>query len=129
MEGDSLRVDIARWDLQVDGENFNDFFTRVARDLARHFADLNEISEERYPEYEQAFVDEFLAAIGEIDFLAGFEEGGSSAYSIEGNALVLTTADQTPWEFQRMEAAVDIPTAVARTTWGGLKSGRQRQSP
>ena len=83
---------------------------------------MNEISEERYPEYEQAFVDEFLAAIGEIDFLAGFEEGGRSAYAIEGNSLVLTTAGATAWEFHRMEVAVEIPTAVARTTWGGLKA-------
>ena len=122
VEGDSIRVDIARWDLRVDGEDFDDFFTRVARDLARHFADLNEIPEERYPEYEQAFVDEFLAAIGEIDFLAGFEEGGSSAYAIEGNALVLSSTGETAWEFHRMEVVVEIPTAVARTTWGGLKA-------
>ena len=121
-EGDSLRVDIAQWDLQVDGESFDDFFTRVARDLARHFADLNEISEERYPEYEQAYVDEFLAAIGEIDFLAGFGEGGSSAYAIDGNALVLTTAEETTWEFHRMEVVVETPTAAARVTWGGLKA-------
>lgn len=129
VEGDSLRVDIARWDLQVDGEDFDDFFTRAARNLARYFADLNEIPEERYPEYEEAFVDEFLAAIDEIDFFAGFEEGGSSAYAIEGNALVLATAGETAWEFHRMEVVTEIPTAVARTTWGGLKSGRQRQSP
>ena len=122
VEGDSIRVDIAQWDLRVDGEDFDDFFTRVARDLARHFADLNEIPEERYPEYEQAFVDEFLAAIGEIDFLAGFEEGGSSAYAIEGNALVLSSTGETAWEFHRMEVVVEIPTAVARTTWGGLKA-------
>ncbi len=122
VEGDSLRVDIARWDLQVDGENLNDFFTQAARKLARYFADLNEISEERYPEYEQAFVDEFLAAIDEIDFFAGFEEGGSSAYAIEGNALVLTTAEQTAWEFHRVEVVIETPTAVARTTWGGLKA-------
>lgn len=122
VEGDSLRVDIAQWDLQVDGEDFDDFFTQVARDLARHFADLNEISEERYPEYEQAFVDEFLAAIDEIDFFAGFEEGGSSAYAIDGNALVLTSPGETAWEFHRMEIVVEIPTAVARTTWGGLKA-------
>ena len=53
VEGDSIRVDIARWDLRVDGEDFDDFFPRVAPDLARHFADLNGIPEERYPEYEQ----------------------------------------------------------------------------
>ena len=95
VEGDSIRVDIARWDLRVDGEDFDDFFPRVAPDLARHFAGLNGIPEERYPEYEQVFVDEFLAAIDEIDFLSGFEEGASSAYVVEGNVLVLTSTGET----------------------------------
>ena len=122
VDGDSLRVDIVQLDLLVDGENFGDYFTQAARDLARYFADLYEISEENYPEFEQAFVDEFLLAIDEIDFLAGFEEGGSSSYAVEGNALVLTTTAETSWEFQRMEVVVETPTAVARTTWGGLKA-------
>ena len=124
MEGDSIRVDIARWDLRVDGEDFDDFFPRVAPDLARHFAGLNGIPEERYPEYEQVFVDEFLAAIDEIDFLSGFEEGASSAYVVEGNVLVLTSTGETDREFRRVEAA--IPTAVALTTWGGLKAALRR---
>ena len=119
--GDSLRVEVTALDLQVDGENFDDFFTRVARDLARYFADQSEISEERFPEFEEAFVSEFLAALDEIQFLAGFEQGGSSAYAIEGNALRLTTAEETTWEFHRMEV-VDPPTAVAGTTWGELKA-------
>ncbi len=122
VDGDSLRVDIVELDLLVDGENFDEFFTQAARDLARYFADLSEISEEKYPEFEQAFVAEFLAAIDEIDFLAGFEEGGSSSYAVEGNALVLTTTAETAWEFQRMEVVIETPTAVARTTWGGLKA-------
>ena len=122
VDGDSLRVDIVQLDLLVDGENFDEFFTQAARSLARYFADLNEIPEENYPEFEQAFVDEFLLAIDEIDFLAGFEEGGSSTYAVEGNALVLTTTAETSWEFQRMDVVVEVPTAVARTTWGGLKA-------
>ena len=122
VEGDSLRVELTGLDLLVDGENFTDFFTRVARDLARYFADLSEISEEKFPEYEEAFVSEFLAALDEIQFLAGFEQGGSSAYAIEGNALVLTTAEDTTWEFHRMEVVVETPTAAARVTWGGLKA-------
>lgn len=127
VEGDSLRVEVTALDRMVDGENFIDFFTQVALDLSRYFADQSEIPEERYPEFEEAFVAEFLATLDEIEFLAGFEQGGSSAYAIEGNSLRLISAEETTWEFHRMEVeVVDPPTAVAGTTWGELKTALGR---
>ena len=123
VEGDKLSVEIVDLDLQVDGEDLVEFFTQVARDLARYAADSHGVSEESYPEFEQAFVDEFLAVLDDVEFLAVFgEEGGTSTYAIEGNALTLTTeADGGVWEFERVDG---VPTAVARTTWGALKSAR-----
>ncbi len=123
VEGNSLMVEIAELDLKVDGEGFIEFFTRVARGLARYAADSHGVSEESYPEFEQAFVDEFFAVLDEVELLAVFgEEGGTSTYTIDGNVLTLTTeADAGVWEFERVDGA---PTAVARTTWGRLKSTR-----
>ena len=123
VEGNRLTVEIAQLDLRVDGEDFVEYFTRVARDLARYAADSHGVSEENYPAFEQAFVEEFFSALDEVDFLAAFdEEGGSGTWAIEGDVLTLTTlkeAGAQVWEFERLDG---VMTAVARTTWGRLKA-------
>ena len=120
VEGNSLMVEIAEIDLRVDGEEFVEFFTRAARDLARYAADSHGVSEGSYPAFEQAFVDEFFTALEEVEFLAAFDEdGGTRTWAIEGNVLTLTEADAGLWEFERLDG---VMTAVARTTWGGLKA-------
>ena len=125
VEGNSLTVEIAELDLRIDGEDFVEFFTRVARGLARYAADSHGVSEESYPAFEQAFVDEFFTALEEVEFLAAFdEEGGSGTWAVEGNVLTLTTLEEAGaevWEFERLDG---VMTAVARTTWGRLKAAR-----
>ena len=125
VEGNSLMVEIAQLDLQVDGEDFAEYFTRVARDLARYAADSHGVSEEDYPAFEEAFVGEFFSALEEVDFLAAFdEEGGSGTWAIEGDVLTLTTLTESGaevWEFERLDG---VMTAVPGTTWGRLKAAR-----
>ncbi len=119
--GDSLVLAIATLDLSVDGEDFGEFFTQVARDFARYVADSHEIPEENYPAFEREFIDAFFAELDEVEFLAILNEGGISTYTIEGDTLFLTTAKETgveTWEFHRM----DDSSAVAETTWGRLKA-------
>ena len=121
VEGDRLSVEIADLDLRVDGEDLAGFFTRLARGLARQAADSHGVPDDNYPDFEQAYVDEFFVVLEEVEFLAVFgEEGGTRTWSIDNHLLTLTAeADGGAWEFDRLDGAM---TAVALTTWGGLKA-------
>ena len=121
VEGDRLSVEIADLDLRVDGEDLAGFFTRLARGLARQAADSHGVPDDNYPDFEQAYVDEFFVVLAEVEFLAVFgEEGGTRTWTIENHLLTLTSkADGGAWEFDRLDGAI---TAVARTAWGGLKA-------
>ena len=136
--GDSLWVDIVELYYIVDdekmtpvefGEFIKEFFIGLARGFARLAADLEGISDEDYPAYEQAFVDEFLAELDEDEFLAelglGEFEEINSTYAIEGDTLFITTTTEEDGietvetvEFQR----IDVASAVAPTSWGALKA-------
>ena len=123
--GDNLVIDIATLALSVDGQGFVEFFTQVARDFARYVADSHEIPEENYPAFEQEFIDAFFAELDKVQFLAILDEWGVSSYAIEGDTLFLTTTKETGvtiWEFH----SVDDSSAVAETTWGGLKATWRR---
>lgn len=128
VEGDRVSVEIVDLDLRVDGEEFVEFFTRAARDLARYAADSHGVTEESYPAFEQAFVDEFFAALDEIEYLAAFDEdGGTRTWAIEGNVLTLTTeADAGVWEFERLDG---VATAVIPVAWGRLKAASRPYAP
>lgn len=121
VEGDRLSVEIADLDLRVDGEDLAGFFTRLARDLARQAADSHGVPDDSYPDFEQAYVDEFLVVLAEVEFLAVFgEAGGTRTWTIEDHLLTLTSeADGGAWEFDRLDGAI---TAIARTAWGALKA-------
>jgi len=135
--GDSLWVDIAELHYIIDGKKMNsaefgeflrEFYIVFARGFARLAADLEGVSDEDYPAYEQAFVDEFLAELDEDEFLADLAdlefsraEGINSTYAIEGDTLSITTTDEygvETVEFHR----IDVASAVVQTTWGSLKS-------
>lgn len=121
--GDSLVVDIAALEVSVDGEGFAEFFTQVARDFARYAADLHEIPAENYPAFEREFIAAFFAELDTVEFLAIFNERGTStyAYAIAGDTLFLTITKETggtTWKFH----PIDAPSAVAETTWGTLKA-------
>ena len=123
--GDNLVIDIAVLDLSVDGEGFIEFFTQVARDFARYVADSHEIPAENYPAFEQEFIDAFFAELDKVQFLAILNEWGISAYALEGDTLLLTTTRETGvtiWEFH----PIDVSSAVAEITWGGLKAAWRR---
>ncbi len=98
-----------------------------ARFLAAFVAVFEEVSEEDYPAFEQAIIDEFLA-----EFLAGLDEEPlglgltlSGIYAIEDDTLFITTTTDVDGvetvetvEFQR----IDVASAVVQTSWGDLKA-------
>ncbi len=122
---DGILVSIAALDISVDGKDFVEFFTQVARDFARYAADSHEIPAENYPAFEQEFIDAFFAELDKVQFFAILNEWGVSAYALEGDTLILTTTRETGvtiWELH----PVDEPSAVAQTTWGRLKAAWRR---
>ena len=98
------------------------YFTGVGRILARAIADAQGVSETDYPDFENAFVEEFQS-----DFVASFfdlegelfvnEVISKEAYDVEGDRLRLTVDGETT-EFQRVD---DDRTAVTPTSWGRVK--------
>ncbi len=122
---DAIVVSITALDISVDGKDFVEFFTQVARDFARYVADSHEIPAENYPAFEQEFIDAFFAELDKVQFFAILNEWGVSAYALEGDTLILTTTRETGvtiWELH----PVDEPSAVAQTTWGRLKAAWRR---
>ncbi|MXX36569.1 MAG: hypothetical protein F4Z85_00580 [Gemmatimonadetes bacterium] len=122
---DGILVSITALDISVDGKDFVEFFTQVARDFARYVADSHEIPAENYPAFEQEFIDAFFAELDKVQFLAVLNEWGVSAYALEGDTLILTTTRETGvtiWELH----PVDESSAIAETTWGSLKAAWRR---
>ena len=122
---DGILVSITALDISVDGKDFVEFFTQVARDFARYVADSHEIPAENYPAFEQEFIDAFFAELDKVQFLAVLNEWGVSAYAREGDTLILTTTRETGvtiWELH----PVDESSAIAETTWGSLKAAWRR---
>ena len=138
--GDNLVIDIAALALSVDGQDFVEFFTQVARDFARYVADSHEIPAENYPAFEQEFIEAFFAELDTVEPLAILNQWGVVMYAIEGDTLFLTTTRETGvtvWELHSVDdsSAVTETTddssavtesAVAETTWGGLKAAWRR---
>ncbi len=123
--GDNLVVSITALNISVDGKEFVEFFTQVARDFARYVADSHEIPAENYPAFEQEFIDAFFAELDKVQFLAILNEWEVSAYAIEGDTLLLTTTRETGvtiWELH----PVDESSAIAETTWGSVKATWRR---
>ena len=132
--GDSLWVDIVELYYIVDdekmtpvefGEFMQELYIGFARGFARLAADLEGVSDEDYPAFEQAFVDEFLAELDEDEFLADLGFGGAeetnSTYAIEGDTLSITTTEEGEVETLELHR-IDVASAVVPTTWGGLKA-------
>ena len=120
--GDRISVDVTEMEMLAGDRPYIEVLTEVARALARITADLTGVSEEDYPAFEQGFVDELLGAITEEQFLAGFED--EVAFAVEGDTLsiIVQTEDggEETLQYQR------VATAVAGTTWGGLKADLRR---
>ena len=125
VDGDKMSVDLAEVEILAGDRPFLEVLTEVARALARVTADFGGVSEEDYPEFEQEFVEEFLAGMDEEDFLAGFEEE-EVTWAIEGDTLSLTSATEDGGEETLQYQRVDDATAVTGTTWGGLKANMRR---
>ena len=123
--GDNLVIDIAALDLSVDGKEFVEFFTQVARDFARYVADSHEIPAENYPAFEQEFIEAFFAELDTVELLAILNQWGVTMYALEGDTLILTTTRETGvtiWELH----PIGVSSAVAETTWGSLKAAWRR---
>ena len=131
--GDSLWVDIVELYYVVDdkkmtpvefGEFMRELYIGFARGFARLAADLEGVSDEDYPAFEQAFVDAFLADLDEDEFLADLEFGRSeevSIYAIEGDTLFITTTEEGAVETLELHR-IDVASAVVQTSWGNLKA-------
>ena len=131
--GDSLWVDIVELYYIVGdekmtpvefGEFMRELYIGFARGFARLAADLEGVSDEDYPAFEQAFVDAFLAELDEDEFLADLEFGRSeevSIYAIEGDTLFITTIEEGEVETLELHR-IDVASAVVPTTWGSLKA-------
>lgn len=120
VNGDKIKVEITEFEMLVDGRDFVEVLTEIARALAAFAAEFAGISEEDYPAFEENFVNEFLAGFNEEEFLAGLD-GEEVTYAIEGDTLYITsTVDgvEETTEFQRVGDA----TSVSRTSWGDLKA-------
>ena len=77
--------------LYADGRDFFEVMTEVIRAFARFAADLGEVSDEDYPAFEQAAIEEFFAGFNlEEEFLGEFT-GHLGTYSIDGDTLSITT--------------------------------------
>lgn len=124
VDGDKISVDVTEIEMLVGDRTFLEVLTEVARALARVTADLGGVSEEDYPAFEQEFVEEFLGGVEEEDFLAGFED--EVTYAIEGDTLSITAPTEDGGEETTQYQRVDGATAVAGTTWGGLKANLRR---
>ena len=115
----------------VDGESVAvvEFWTSFLRFSARVFAaTFEEVSEEDYPAFEQAIFDrllpDMLTALDEEPFGFGLGLMLSGTYVIEDDTLFITTTEEDgvetveTVEFHR----IDVASAIAQTTWGGLKA-------
>ncbi len=123
--GDHIAVDIVALDLSVDGKNFGEFFTQVARDFARYVADSHAIPAKNYPAFAEEFIDAFFAQLATVQFIAILNESGVSTYAIEDNTLLLTTTRQTGVVVWKLHP-VDESSSIAETTWGSLKTNGRR---
>ena len=117
-EGDSLWIEGDEVGQFVGDQPAVEFFTEIARGLARAVADAGGMSEEDYP----AFEAEYIAG-----FVGGFLERQLTrydlfvAYEIEGDSLAITTTTEEGDVAISTFHRVDASTSVAPTTWGRLK--------
>ena len=118
--GDSLWTDLVESNITIDGTDLVEVLTEFARRLAHFTADLLGVSEEDYPAFEQEAVDEFLAEFAAFDAKEYFPKVNGS-YAIEGDTLFITTATEDGVEILELHR-IDVASAVARITWGSLKS-------
>ena len=121
VDGDSLFAELTEVSMYADGRDFFEVMTEVIRALARFAADLGEVSDEDYPAFEQAAIEEFFAEFNLEEELLGDFTGNLGTYSIDGDTLSITTlvdGEADTIELRR----IDPSTAVARSTWGSLKA-------
>lgn len=122
-DGDRLRVSIPEMETLVDGRDYLEVLTEVARALAALTAELAGVSEADYPAFEAVFVNDFLSGVSAEEFLPGFAD--EVTWAIDGDTLSITTAMdgvEETLQYQRVPAG----TAVAPTTWGSLKAQGRR---
>ena len=121
VDGDSLFAELTEVSMYVDGRDFFEVMTEVIRAFARFVADLQEVSDEDYPAFEQAGIEEFFAEFNPEEELFGYFTGNLGTYSIDGDTLSIATlvdGEADTIELRRITPS----TAVARSTWGSLKA-------
>lgn len=117
-EGDSLWIEGDEVGQFVGDQPAVEFFTEIARGLARAVADAGGMPEEDYPAFEAEYIAGFVGGFLERQ-LARYDL--FVAYEIEGDALAMTTTTEEGDGAISTFHRVDSVTAVAPTTWGRLK--------
>ena len=123
VEGDTLFAEMTQVSLYADGRDFVEVITEFARGLARAAADLQGISDEDYPAFEQAAVEEILADFNpEAEIFADYA-GQLGTYRIDDDTLSITSTEDG--EVETVELVLQDPeTAVRPASWGQVKAGR-----
>ena len=125
VDGDKMQVEVTELVLLVDGRPMMEVLTEVARALAAIAAGFAGVSEEDYPAFEAAFVNDFLGEMSEQDFLAEFS-GEEVTWAVEGDTLSITAATEDGGEETMQYQRVADVSAVTGTTWGRLKASQRR---
>lgn len=126
VDGDKMQVEVTELVLLVDGRPMMEVLTEVARALAAIAAGFAGVSEEDYPAFEAAFVNDFLGEMSEQDFLAEFS-GEEVTWAVEGDTLSITAATEDGGEeTMQYQRVADAGTAVSEMSWGALKANSRR---
>ena len=126
VDGDKMQVEVTELVLLVDVRPMMEVLTEVARALAAIAAGFAGVSEEDYPAFEAAFVNDFLGEMSEQDFLAEFS-GEEVTWAVEGDTLSITAATEDGGEeTMQYQRVADAGTAVSEMSWGALKANSRR---
>ena len=121
---DSFWIDsVGEQTITINGRDPLEYFTEVGRILARAVAEAQGVPEDDYPDFENAFIenfqDELVDSFFDFEDVSGDFEIVREAYEIEGDRLRLTDSDGETTEFLRVD---DSGTAVRPASWGRVKS-------
>ncbi|MCC7261213.1 MAG: hypothetical protein IT369_01700 [Candidatus Latescibacteria bacterium] len=118
-EEQALHLDAQTSEVTLNELPMQEFFTGVARQMARLLADALEIPEAEYPAFEEQVIGQ-IGAGGEDDFSGQFspdEADLEGTYELKDGVLYITDEEGERTDWHRITVS-----AVAATSWGQLKT-------
>ena len=118
-EEQALHLDAQTSEVTLNGLPMQEFFTGVARQMARLLADALEIPEAEYPAFEEQVIGQ-IGAGSEDAFSGQFspdEADLEGTYELKDGVLYITDEEGERTDWRRVTVS-----AVAATSWGQLKS-------